>query len=34
MYLACMDIDYAIRKDEPQVITTTSSLDGVKLFEN
>ena len=32
LHLGCMDIDYAIRKDEPQ-ITETSSLAELTLYE-
>ena len=32
LHLGCMDIDYAIRKDEP-MITTTSTPDEIALYE-
>ena len=31
--MKCMDIDYAIRKDEPPGITETSQPDAVDLYE-
>ena len=33
LHLGWMDIDYAIRKDEPPAITETSELDVVDLYE-
>ncbi|KAK9758100.1 hypothetical protein RND81_01G206900 [Saponaria officinalis] len=33
MHLGWMDIDYAIRKDEPASITETSSPDAINLYE-
>ncbi|XP_051149260.1 uncharacterized protein LOC127263979 [Andrographis paniculata] len=33
LHLGWMDIDYAIRKDEPPVITETSEPDDVDLYE-
>ncbi|KAL6318242.1 hypothetical protein AAG906_035751 [Vitis piasezkii] len=33
LQLGCMDIDYAIRKDEPHKITNTSTLDEILLYE-
>ena len=33
LHLGWMDIDYAIRKDEPPAITETSEPDAVDLYE-
>ena len=33
LQLGCMDIDYAIRKDEPHKIIDTSILDEILLYE-
>ncbi|KAK9713135.1 hypothetical protein RND81_06G005600 [Saponaria officinalis] len=33
LHLGWMDIDYAIRKDEPASITETSTLDAINLYE-
>ena len=33
LQLGCMDIDYAIRKDEPPVPTETSSQGAIALYE-
>ena len=34
LQLGCMDIDYAIRKDEPPKITDTSTPDEILLYEH
>ena len=33
LHLRWMDIDYAIRKDEPPLITENSQLDDVDLYK-
>ena len=33
LQLGCMDIDYAIRKDEPHKIIYTNTLDEILLYE-
>ena len=33
LHLGCMDFDYAIRKDESLSITTTNTLDVIRLYE-
>ena len=33
LHLGCIDFDYAIRKDEPPAITTTSTLDALRLYK-
>ena len=34
LYLGWMDIDYAIRKEEPPAITETSTPDAISLMKN
>ena len=34
LQLGCIDIDYAIRKDEPPTISATSTKAAIELYEN
>ena len=34
LQLGCMDIEYAIRKDEPPAISATSTKAAIELYEN
>ena len=33
LHLGCVDLDYAIRKDEPPAVTNTSSAAQIALYE-